>query len=54
MNKLINAYEASHVSQHNERGKDEFGTKYRFTENTQKKIKVGFGSYPLDQRKQPN
>lgn len=35
-------------------GKDEFSTKYRSTVNAQKKIKVGFGSYPVDQRKWPN
>lgn len=42
--KLINAYEILHASQCNDGGKDKFSTKYRYTVNTQNKIKVGCGS----------
>lgn len=54
MNGKINKYETLPASQYNDGGKDEFRTKCSSMVNTQKKIKVGFDSYPVNQRKKLN
>jgi len=50
----INVYETLSAFQYNAGEKGECSTKYRFTVNTQKKMKVRLGSYPVNQRKQQN